>query len=125
MGNAAGRMLRPLILYKGKIHIESHFRDTHDTCYIGTNSSGVMDTEVLTDFLGNEFLSSSTCPKNVLFCDEHSSHLSCIPFLVACVEHDKKSGWSFLHLARQLSDSRWIRRCSVSRHDVPAHIVKL
>ncbi|GAV01848.1 hypothetical protein RvY_12492 [Ramazzottius varieornatus] len=63
IGNAAGKMLCPLILYKGKMHIESHFRDTHDACYIGTNSSGVMDTDVLTEFLEKEFLLSITCPK--------------------------------------------------------------
>ncbi|GAV05115.1 hypothetical protein RvY_15291 [Ramazzottius varieornatus] len=63
MGNAAGMMLRPLILYRGKMHTESHFRDTHDACYVGTNSSGVMDTDVLTEFLEKEFLSSIRCPK--------------------------------------------------------------
>ncbi|GAU87348.1 hypothetical protein RvY_00215 [Ramazzottius varieornatus] len=66
MGSAAGKMLRPLILYKGKMHLESHFRETHDACYVGTNSSGVMDTEVLTEFLEKEFLSSITCPKLIL-----------------------------------------------------------
>ncbi|GAV01471.1 hypothetical protein RvY_12179 [Ramazzottius varieornatus] len=60
MGNAAGKMLRPLILYKGKMHIGSHFRDTPDACYVGTNSSGVMDTDVLTEFLEKEFLTSTT-----------------------------------------------------------------
>ncbi|GAV08458.1 hypothetical protein RvY_18142 [Ramazzottius varieornatus] len=90
MGNAAGKTLRPLILYKGKMHLESHFRETHDACYVGTNSSGVMDTEVLTEFLEKEFLSSITCPKNVLIFDGHSSHLSCIAFLLACMEHEKE-----------------------------------
>ncbi|GAV03707.1 hypothetical protein RvY_14096 [Ramazzottius varieornatus] len=146
MGNAAGKMLRPLILYKGKMHIESHFRDTRDACYIGTSSSGVMDTDVLTEFLEKEFLSSITCPKNVLFCDGHSSHLSCIPFLVACMEHEKEirvvvllSGQTaFLQpLDKEvfggvkqkwhsyLRDSRLDTTIDVSRTNFPAHIVKL
>ncbi|GAU92014.1 hypothetical protein RvY_04164 [Ramazzottius varieornatus] len=43
LGNAAGKMLRALILYKGKMHIESHFADTNDEFFLSTNSSGVMD----------------------------------------------------------------------------------
>ncbi|GAV06360.1 hypothetical protein RvY_16369 [Ramazzottius varieornatus] len=60
MGNASGKMLRPLILYSGKLHIESHFDETDDQCFLSTNASGVMDTFVLTDYLEKEWLPSLT-----------------------------------------------------------------
>lgn len=58
LGNAAGKMLRPLILYKGKMHIESHFTDTNDECFLSTNSSGGMDPFVLHDHLEKELSTS-------------------------------------------------------------------
>ncbi|GAU91583.1 hypothetical protein RvY_03810 [Ramazzottius varieornatus] len=63
MGDAAGKMLRPLILYKEKMHIESHFRDTHDACYNGTYYSGVMHTDVQTDFWRKNFFRPSSVPR--------------------------------------------------------------
>ena len=63
VGNAAGRMLRPLILYKGKTHIASHFQDTNNACWLSTNSSGFMDAQVLQEYLEKEFLPALTSPK--------------------------------------------------------------
>ena len=63
VGNAAGRMLRPLILYKGKTHIASHFKDTNNACWLSTNSSGFMDAQVLQEYLEKEFLPALTSPK--------------------------------------------------------------
>ncbi|GAV03904.1 hypothetical protein RvY_14269 [Ramazzottius varieornatus] len=86
VGNASGKMLRPLILYSDKLHIESHFDETDDQCFLSTNASGVMDTFVLTDYLEKEWLPSLTCEKNILFYDGHSSHLNCLALLAACME---------------------------------------
>ena len=63
VGNAAGRMLRPLIIYKGKTHIYSHFKNTDDKCYLRTNSSGFMDCDILTDYMEKEFFPSLKVPK--------------------------------------------------------------
>ncbi|GAV00573.1 hypothetical protein RvY_11400 [Ramazzottius varieornatus] len=79
-------MLRPLILYSGKLHIESHFDEIDDQCFLSTNASGVMDTFVLTDYLEKEWLPSLTCEKNILFYDGHCSHLNCLALLAACME---------------------------------------
>ena len=51
VGNAAGRVFRPLVVYKGKTHIASHFKDTNNGCYMSTNSSGFMDAEILQEYL--------------------------------------------------------------------------
>ena len=63
VGNAAGKMLRPLILYKGKTHIASHFKNINNACWLSTNSSGFMDAQVLQEYLEKEFLPALTSPK--------------------------------------------------------------
>ena len=63
VGNAAGEMLRPLILYKGKTHIASHFKDTNNGCYLSTNSSGFMHAEILQEYLEKELFPSLTAQK--------------------------------------------------------------
>ncbi|GAU92628.1 hypothetical protein RvY_04683 [Ramazzottius varieornatus] len=90
LGNSARKMLRPLILYKGKMHIESHFADTNDESFLSTNSSGVMNPFVLHDYLEKEWSTSITTHKNVLFFDGHTSHLNCIQFLAACMNISEK-----------------------------------
>ena len=112
VGNAAGRMLRPLTLYKGKTHIASHFEDTNNACWLSTNSSGFMDVQVLQEYLEKEFLPSLTSSKvtarhstvfvarltivkclllqNVLFLDGHSSHVNCVGLFLACMKQDKE-----------------------------------
>ncbi|GAU89115.1 hypothetical protein RvY_01706 [Ramazzottius varieornatus] len=147
LGNAAGKMLLPLILYKGKMHIESHFADTNDECFLSTNSSGVMDPFVLHDYLEKEWSTSITNNKNVLFVDGHSSHLNCIQFLAACMNNSEKeiefmclpSGQTaFLQpldrkvfggvkqkWTKYLQDSWLDTSVDVTKRDFPSHIVKL
>lgn len=62
-GNAAGHMLRPLILYNGKVHMMSRFEGTGDRCWIGVNASGYMDCEVFTEYVKKELLPSMTARK--------------------------------------------------------------
>ena len=61
-GNAAGRMLRPLILYDGKLHATSRF-DEDKRCWIGVNGSGYMDCAVFTAYVKNELIPSMTAKK--------------------------------------------------------------
>ena len=63
VGNAAGDMVRPLIVYKGKTHIASRFIDTNNACYLSTNSSGFMDAEILQEYLEKELFPSLTAQK--------------------------------------------------------------
>ncbi|GAU98096.1 hypothetical protein RvY_09285 [Ramazzottius varieornatus] len=82
LGNAAGKMLRPLILYKGKMHVESHFADTNDECFLSTNSSGVMDQFVLHDYLVKEWSTSITTHKFLAACMNNSEkeiEAMCLP----------------------------------------------
>ena len=45
-GNAAGRMLKPLVLFSGVCHLASRIVGTENECYVGVNSSGIMDCSV-------------------------------------------------------------------------------
>ncbi|GAU89087.1 hypothetical protein RvY_01681 [Ramazzottius varieornatus] len=138
--------LRPLILYKGKMHIESHFRETLDACYVGTNSSRVMDTKVFNRIPREEIsvihnLSQERIDFRWTFLSSELRRLS-----PACTEHEKEiqvvvlsSGQTaFLQPVDKevfggvkqkwhmyLRDSRLDTSIDVSRHNFAAHIVKL
>ncbi|XP_055351928.1 uncharacterized protein LOC129598178 [Paramacrobiotus metropolitanus] len=83
-GNAAGTILRPLILYDGKMHIASRYRGTQDRCWLGVNHSGVMDTDVFLEYFEKEVLPRLTAPKNLIMLDGHSSHVYNEKFLLLC-----------------------------------------
>ena len=55
-GNAAGRMLRPLVLFSGVCHLASRIVRTENECYVGVNSSGVMDCNVWNEYFSKEVL---------------------------------------------------------------------
>ena len=62
-GNAAGRMLRPVVLYNGTCHLESRITETRNECYAGVNKSGVMDCKVWNEYMTKEVLPALTAPK--------------------------------------------------------------
>ncbi|XP_055344557.1 uncharacterized protein LOC129592525 [Paramacrobiotus metropolitanus] len=88
-GNAAGEILRPLILFDGKVVLASRFEGTDDKCYIGFNSSGVMDNSTFTSYIREEVIPKMTAAKNVIFLDGHSSHMFNLEFLSECMKSDK------------------------------------
>ena len=45
-GDATGKMLRPLVLYDGKLHLESMYEGTADRLHVAVNESGMMDPAV-------------------------------------------------------------------------------
>ena len=59
-GNAAGSVLRSLILYDGKVHLSDRFEGTRidgeDKAFIGVNNSGYMDEKVFTEYVKKELL---------------------------------------------------------------------
>ncbi len=59
-GNAAGLMLRPLILYDGKVDLLSRLDGTNDRCWVGTNSSGYMDNDLFTAYFKHEVIPNMT-----------------------------------------------------------------
>ncbi|XP_055330549.1 uncharacterized protein LOC129582943, partial [Paramacrobiotus metropolitanus] len=75
-GNAAGEILRPLILFDGKVVLASHFNETNDMCHIGFNSSGIMDNATFASYVREEVIPRMTAEKNVIFLDGHSSHIN-------------------------------------------------
>ena len=62
-GNAAGFMLRPLILFGGVCHVASRITGTDDKCFVGVNNSGTMDYVVWNEYFLKELLSSLSAPK--------------------------------------------------------------
>jgi hypothetical protein len=62
-GNAAGIMLRPLILYDGKVNLVSRLDGTHDQCLIATNASGYMDNVLFTAYIKEELIPRMTAMK--------------------------------------------------------------
>ena len=47
-GDASGNMLRPCVLYDGKLHLESLHLETEDRIHVAVNESGMMDPFVFT-----------------------------------------------------------------------------
>ncbi|XP_055356532.1 uncharacterized protein LOC129601694 [Paramacrobiotus metropolitanus] len=88
-GNAAGEILRPLILFDGKVFLASRFDGTDDRCHMGFNSSGVMDNSTFTSYIREEVIPKMTAAKNVIFLDGHSSHMFNLEFLSECMKSDK------------------------------------
>ena len=62
-GSASGKMLRPLILFDGKVLMGFRFNGTDDRCYIAVNSSGIMDCGKFADYIRTEVIPSMTAVK--------------------------------------------------------------
>ena len=62
-GNAAGFMLRPFILFDGKVQLASRFEGTEDKVWIGVNNSGYIDNPNFTAFVVNELIPAMTADK--------------------------------------------------------------
>ncbi|XP_055357049.1 uncharacterized protein LOC129602107 [Paramacrobiotus metropolitanus] len=85
-GNAAGEILRTLILFDGKVFLTSHFHETSNRCHIGFNSSGVMDNATFTSYIREEVIPRMTAEKLTtifLICSTWN-------FLSECVKSDKE-----------------------------------
>ena len=59
-GNAAGYMLRPLVLFSGVCHLASCIVGTENRCYVGVNSSGIMDYNVWKEYFSKDVLPALT-----------------------------------------------------------------
>ena len=82
-GDATGKMLRPLVLYDGKLHLQSMFEGTEDKIHVAVNQSGMMDPFVFTTYFQKEIILSLVCQKmSELFIhhDTFNVHFWCIPF---------------------------------------------
>ncbi|XP_055344218.1 uncharacterized protein LOC129592252 [Paramacrobiotus metropolitanus] len=88
-GNAAGFILRPLILYDGKMHLTSRIAGTEDRCWLGVNRSGIMDNDVFLEYFEKEVIPNMTAEKNLVMLDGHSSHVYNEEFLLKCVQSEK------------------------------------
>lgn len=55
-GNAAGMMLRPFVLYDGKVQLNSKFEGTENKCLLGVNKSGWMDNPNFTSYIEEELI---------------------------------------------------------------------
>ena len=62
-GNAAGLLLRALILFDGKVQLSSRFEGTEDRCWIGVNPSGWMKNQNFTSYVVNELIPAMTADK--------------------------------------------------------------
>ncbi|GAU96001.1 hypothetical protein RvY_07511 [Ramazzottius varieornatus] len=88
-GDATGRMLRPLVLYDGKVQLESMHRGTDDKLYVAVNDSGTMDADVLTDYFRKEVIPNMTAQKNIVFMDGHHSHVLNVQLFTLCEKSEK------------------------------------
>ncbi|GAV06170.1 hypothetical protein RvY_16197 [Ramazzottius varieornatus] len=88
-GDATGRMLRPLVLYDGKVQLESMHRGTDDKLYVAVNDSGTMDADVLTDYFRKEVIANMTAQKNIVFMDGHHSHVLNVQLFTLCEKSEK------------------------------------
>ena len=64
-GNAAGLLLRALILFDGKVQLSSRFEGTEDRCWIGVNPSGWMDNPNFTSYVVSELIPAMTADKGI------------------------------------------------------------
>ncbi|XP_055349060.1 uncharacterized protein LOC129595950 [Paramacrobiotus metropolitanus] len=88
-GNAAGEIMRPLILFDGKVMMASRLDGTDDRCYVGVNNSGIMDTETFVNYLRRVVIPAMTADKNVIFLDGHSFHMLNDEFIHECLMSEK------------------------------------
>ena len=59
-GNAAGKQLRFMAVYEGKVHVESRLDDTFDLCFHAANSSGYMDGLLFATYIKKEVFPAMT-----------------------------------------------------------------
>ena len=59
-GNAGGKMLRPLVIFNGIMHIDSRWENTEERCWIGVNLSGYMDCPLFTEYVKAELIPRMT-----------------------------------------------------------------
>ena len=62
-GDATGKMLRPCVLYDGKLHLESMHQGTEDKIHVAVNESGMMDPFVFTKYFQEELIPHLVCQK--------------------------------------------------------------
>ena len=62
-GDATGKMLRPLVLYDGKLHLESMYEGTADKIYVAVNESGMMDPAIFMKYFEEEIVLKLVCQK--------------------------------------------------------------
>ena len=59
-GNAAGKQLRFMAVYEGKVHEESRLDDTFDLCFHAVNTSGYMDQLLFATYIKKEVFPAMT-----------------------------------------------------------------
>ena len=62
-GNSAGRILKPLILHDGKVHLASRFEGTDDKVLLTVNVSGYMDEKIFAEYIKREVIPNMTATK--------------------------------------------------------------
>ncbi|OWA54832.1 hypothetical protein BV898_19226 [Hypsibius exemplaris] len=73
-GNATGRMLRPLVLFKGALHSNEWYDGRSNQIHIAVNSSGIMDFDSLTGYFAAEVFPNRVAKKKLIFYG-HYSHV--------------------------------------------------
>lgn len=66
-GDASVDMLRPLILFDGKMHIGSRSGGTENECLLGVDKSVVMDADIFMKYVTIELLPKMTADKVTCF----------------------------------------------------------
>ena len=64
-GNAAGKTMRPLILYDGKVHLTYRF-NPKELCSIGVNPLGYMDCAIFREYVEKELIPNTIAKKDCL-----------------------------------------------------------
>ncbi|XP_055337311.1 uncharacterized protein LOC129587541 [Paramacrobiotus metropolitanus] len=88
-GNAAGEIVRPLILFDGKSVHASNSPGTNNKHNNVCEPLNVMDDATFSTYVREKIIPRMTSAKNVVFLDGHSSHMFSLEFLAECVKSGK------------------------------------
>ncbi|XP_055346321.1 uncharacterized protein LOC129593862 [Paramacrobiotus metropolitanus] len=89
-GRADGLILRPLALFAGVEHLDSHIAEAGDNYCVAYNTSGELDPKIFADYVRKEIFPNMEAQKNIIFVDGYQfSHLDNLELLMECAASDK------------------------------------